>query len=486
MDIIARIDRAAQDYPDKIAHVSGDRTLTYGELSKKSDAIAGYLAETFPGDYSPVVVEGHKEPEMLVGFLGAVKSGRPYIPIDVSIPAKRAARIVQVSGAVTVLRPTQIAVLANQHWAARPRRVDLDDPYYVIFTSGSTGEPKGVVITLRCLTTFLEWMLQEQKLRHGCETFLNQAPFSFDLSVMDIYLSLATAGTLFSLEKSHIANLKSLYLVLRKSEVTTWVSTPTFAQMCLVERGFEQAMLPQLRRFLFCGEILVPETASQLLDRFPRAEVWNSYGPTEATVACASVQISRETLTLYSPLPIGAPMRGSKIFIANKKLQPTAPGERGEIVVAGTNVSPGYLARSDLTEAAFFRLGDLQAYRTGDWGRLKNGLLFFDGRIDSQVKVNGYRIELEDVEENLRTLPSVSDAVVLPVIKKGIAQSLAAFVVLATRDLEGDFAMANHLRAQLAERLPAYMLPGRILFRDAFPMTPNGKTDRRKLAESVE
>jgi len=117
---------------------------------------------------------------------------------------------------------------------------------------------------------------------------------------------------------------------------------------------------------------------------------------------------------------------------------------------------------------------------------LKNGLLFFDGRIDSQVKVNGYRIELEDVEENLRALPSVSDAVVLPVMKKGIAQSLVAFVVLATRGLEGNFATANLLRAQLAERLPAYMLPGRILFHDAFPMTPNGKTDRRKLAESVE
>jgi D-alanine--poly(phosphoribitol) ligase subunit 1 len=486
MDIIERIDRAGQDNPDKIAHLGADRTLTYGDLSKKSDAIARYLAETFPGDYSPVVVTGHKEPEMLVGFVGAVKSGRPYIPVDVSIPAKRAARIVQNSGAVAVLTPAQIAVFANQHWSARPQRVDLDDPYYIIFTSGSTGEPKGVVITLRCLSTFLDWMLQEQKFRHGCETFLNQAPFSFDLSVMDIYLSLATAGTLCSLEKGHIANLKSLYYALRKSDVTTWVSTPTFGQMCLVERGFEQTMLPRLRRFLFCGEILAPETASQLLDRFPRAEVWNSYGPTEATVACASVQISRETLALYSPLPIGAPMPGSKIFVANERLQPMAPGQRGEIIVAGTNVSPGYLARPDLTEAAFFRLGGLQAYRTGDWGRMKNGLLFFEGRIDGQVKVNGYRIELEDIEENLRALPAVSDAVVLPVIKKGIAQSLAAFVILSTRGLEGDFAMANRLRIQLAERLPAYMLPGRILFRDAFPMTANGKTDRRKLAESVE
>jgi D-alanine--poly(phosphoribitol) ligase subunit 1 len=486
MDIIERIDRAGQDYPDKIAHLGDDRTLTYGELSKKSDAIARYLAETFPGDYSPVVVAGHKEPEMLVGFVGAVKSGRPYIPLDVSIPAKRAARIVQNSGALAVLTPAKIAVLANKHSSARPHRVDLDDPYYIIFTSGSTGEPKGVVITLRCLATFLDWMLQEHKFIHGCETFLNQAPFSFDLSVMDLYLSLATTGTLFSLEKGHIANFKSLYFALRTSNVTTWVSTPTFAQMCLADRGFEHTMLPRLRRFLFCGEILAPETASQLLDRFPEAEVWNSYGPTEATVACASVQISRETLALYSPLPIGAPMPRSKIFIADEELQPISTGQRGEIIVAGTNVSPGYLGRPDLTEAAFFHLGDLQAYRTGDWGRMQNGLLFFDGRIDRQVKVNGYRIELEEVEGNLRTLPAVSDAVVLPVIKRGITQSLAAFVVLSSRGSESDFATANRLRAELAERLPAYMLPGRILFCDAFPMTANGKTDRRRLAESVE
>lgn len=486
MDIIERIDRAGQDYPDKIAHVSHGRTLTHGELARKSDAIARHLAEKFPGDYSPVAIAGHKEPEMLIGFVGAVKSGRPYIPIDVSIPAERAARIVQNSGSVAVLTPAQIAALANEHSSARPRRVDLDDPFYIIYTSGSTGEPKGVVITLRCLTTFLDWMLQEQKFIHTCETFLNQAPFSFDLSVMDLYLSLATAGTLFSLERGQIANLKDLYLALRKSAVTTWVSTPTFAQMCLVERGFEQARLPRLRRFLFCGETLTPETASELLYRFPGAEVWNLYGPTEATVACASVQITREILALYSPLPIGAPMPGGKIFIANENLQPVPVGQRGEIIIAGTNVSPGYLGQPDLTDAAFFHVGNLRAYRTGDWGMMKNGLLFFDGRIDRQVKVSGYRIELGDVEENLRSLPAVSDAVVLPVMQKGIAQSLAAFVVVSRRGMESDFEMGNRLRAQLAERLPAYMLPRRIFFYDAFPLTANGKTDRRKLAESVE
>jgi D-alanine--poly(phosphoribitol) ligase subunit 1 len=485
MDILDAIDRAARDFPGKIAHLSGIRTLTYRALKQDSDALAAYLTERFAGDKSPIVVVGHKEPEMLVGFLAAVKSGRPYVPIDISIPVHRAERIAQNSGAVITLTPPQISALARQQWVGRPVRVDRGDPFYIIYTSGSTGEPKGVVITLECLTTFLDWMLAEQKLMEANETFLNQAPFSFDLSVMDLYLSLATAGTLFSVGKEEITNPKKLYAAFGRSAITSWVSTPTFAQMCLVERGFGQAMLPQVRRFLFCGETLAPETASQLLDRFPNAEVWNTYGPTEATVACASVRVTREVLTRYSPLPIGSPMPGAKVFVADANAEAVAAGDRGEIVIAGANVSPGYLGRPDLTEASFFNLGALRAYRTGDWGRIQDGFLFFEGRMDGQVKVNGYRIELGDLEENLRILPAVADAVVLPVIRKGAAESLAAFVVLVARGQESDFELGLRLRAQLAERVPAYMLPRKFIFYETFPITANGKTDRRRLAASI-
>ena len=469
MDIIDAIDRAARNFPDKIAHISDVRTLTYGELAKRSDALAAYFTELYPGDKSPLAIIGHKEPEMLIGFLAAVKSGHPYVPIDVSIPAHRANRIVQSSGAIAALTTPQIAALSGGRWSVKPFRLDRDDPFYIIFTSGSTGEPKGVVITLQCLTTFLDWMLEEQELMDAGETFLNQAPFSFDLSVMDLYLSLATAGTLFSIGKEEIANPKKLYAAFGRSAITSWVSTPTFALMCLVERGFVQAMLPQLRRFLFCGETLAPETASQLLDRFPNADVWNTYGPTEATVACASVRMTRELLARYSPLPIGAPMPAAKIFVADANAQPVSPGERGEIIIAGANVSPGYLGQPDLTNASFFRLGNLRAYRTGDWGRIQDDLLFFEGRIDGQVKVNGHRIELGDLEENLRELPTVADAVVLPVIRKGIAESLAAFVVLLQRGKESDFELGARLRAQLAERVPVYMLPRKIIFYRCVP-----------------
>jgi D-alanine--poly(phosphoribitol) ligase subunit 1 len=485
MDILDAIERATRNYPEKLAHRSDARTLTYSELGKRSDALAAHFTERFSGDKSPVAIVGHKEPEMLIGFLAVAKSGRPYVPIDVSIPAHRAERIIRSSGAIATLTPPQIAALSREHSSAKPIRVDRNDPFYIIYTSGSTGEPKGVVITLKCLTTFLDWMLEEQDLVEAGETFLNQAPFSFDLSVMDLYLSLATAGTLFSIGKEEIANLKRLYAALGESGITSWVSTPTFAQMCLVERGFVQAMLPLLRRFLFCGETLAPETASQLLERFPNAEVWNTYGPTEATVACASVRVTRDILARYSPLPIGSPMPGTKVFVGDANAEPVAAGNRGEIIIAGPNVSPGYLGHPDLTSASFFRLGNLQAYRTGDRGRIQDNFLFFEGRIDGQVKVNGYRIELGDLEENLRALPTVADAVVLPVIRNGSAESLAAFVVLVQRSQEREFELGIRLRAQLAERVPVYMLPRKILFYDAFPITANGKTDRRKLAASI-
>jgi D-alanine--poly(phosphoribitol) ligase subunit 1 len=485
MDIIDAIARGARNNPDKIAHISDVRTLTYRELWEKSDSLAGYFTERYPADKSPVAIIGHKEPEMLIGFLAAVKSGRPYIPIDRSIPAHRAERIIQGSGAIATLTPPQIKQISGSRSAGKPIRVQRDDPFYIIYTSGSSGEPKGVVITLQCLTTFLDWMLEEQQLIKEGETFLNQAPFSFDLSVMDLYLSLATTGTLFSIGKEEIENPKRLYSAFGRSAITSWVSTPTFAQMCLVERRFGQAMLPALRRFLFCGETLTPETASQLLDRFPGASVWNTYGPTEATVACASVRVTRDLLARYAPLPIGVPMPGTKVFVADANAEPVAEGARGEIIIAGTNVSAGYLGRPELTNSSFFHLGRLRAYHTGDWGRIKDTYLFFEGRIDGQVKVNGHRIELGDLEENLRALPTVADAVVLPVIRKGVAESLAAFVVPVLRGAETDFELGTQLRAQLAERVPVYMLPRKILFYDAFPITANGKTDRRALAASI-
>ena len=485
MNLLERIDHWAAVSPQAIAHVSGDRKLTYGELGRRSDALAAHLAERFGDDRAPIAALGHREPEMLVAFLGAVKSGRPYLPIDTAFPQRRIEEILTIARAAVVLTPAETARLSSSGAPAPTERVRSEDPFYILFTSGSTGEPKGVIITLGCLEHFLAWMLAEQEFTELSETFLNQAPFSFDLSVMDLYCSLATGGTLFSIGRDLVANPKLLYRALANSGITTWVSTPSFARMCLVESTFAAAMLPDLRRFLFCGDTLSHETATRLRRRFPEAQIWNTYGPTEATVATTSVRIDGDVLEKYSHLPVGRPMPGTEVFIADENREPLMARARGEIVIAGPNVSPGYLARPDLTANVFFQHRGRRAYRTGDWGRSQDGLLFFEGRIDGQIKLNGYRIEIGDLEVNLRALPLVRDAVVIPVMKNGAAQSLAAFVLLRVADRTSDFALADRLRRELGERVPTYMLPRKFVFLATFPLTTNGKVNRSLLADSL-
>jgi D-alanine--poly(phosphoribitol) ligase subunit 1 len=489
MNLIERIDHWGQVSPDRLAHISGDRSLTYGELVRRSNSLAAYLGRALPDDRCPVAVLGYKEPELLIAFLGALKAGHPYIPIDAITPAQRVERIVATAAAPLTLTPERIAALTNEDAGPAPdpsRRVGTDDPFYIMFTSGSTGDPKGVIITMGCVVSFLKWVMAEQRFAEQAERFLNQAPFSFDLSIMDIYACLVTGNTLVSITLEDIANPAQLYRTLARSDVTTWFSTPSFAQVCLVERSFSAEMLPRLRRLMFCGETLAPEIAAAVLDRFPEAEVWNTYGPTETTVATTSIRIDREILARYHPLPVGYPKSDSRIVVLGEDGRPVADGERGEIVIAGPNVSPGYVGRPDLTARAFFDLDGMPAYHTGDWGHYQGRLLFCEGRRDNQIKLHGHRIEIGDVEANLQTLPGVRDAVIVPKMKDGRPDWLAAFVILAEQPAGSEFAVSRTLRGQLGALLPAYMLPRKFYFLTTFPMTVNGKADRKKLAGMIE
>jgi D-alanine--poly(phosphoribitol) ligase subunit 1 len=484
MFLLEKIRQQASEHPTRLAHVSGDAQLTYAELMQRADALAAYLARTLPDDASPLAVRGHKEPEMLIAFLGCAFARHPYIPLDRSVPEARVERILQTARVAEVLTPERVRALSQAPASPPPLAFSSADPYYIIFTSGSTGEPKGVVITRECLESFAQWMLAEQQFSAD-EIFLNQAPFSFDLSVMDLYLALVSGGTLFSLNSAQVASPKRLFPTLRESRVTTWVSTPSFAQMCVAEPTFNAALMPQVRRFLFCGETLTPELAAALLERFPQAQVWNTYGPTEATVATTSVQITRDILSKYAPLPVGYPKPDTKIVFLDDAEALTFNATRGEIVIAGPNVSPGYLHQPALTQRAFFTYDGLRAYRTGDAGYLQDGMLFFQGRLDLQIKLHGYRIELGDIEANLAALPGVRDAVVLPQLRDGRPDALVAFVIVNAANGKSNFEIELRLRAQLAERVPAYMVPTKFYFRETFPLTPNGKADRRHLAEQL-
>ena len=487
--------------------------LTYGQLLRRAHLLAGLLAESA----GPLLVCGHKEPALLVGFLAALRCGRPYVPVDASAPAARVSRILDLASPGVAIAaqalPAQLAaelaqraipVIALDPMAEVAERFTPgiqslerladrpDDPVYIMFTSGTTGDPKGVPIPYRGLAHFASWLLQSQQFVSGGEVFLNQAPFNFDLSVMDLYGALLTGGTLWSISREEIADPRLLFARLRGAPLTTWVSTPSFARFCLAEPRFDQAMLPSLRRFLFCGETLPPAVARELQRRFPAAEIWNTYGPTEATVAVTAVRLTPAMLEADQPLPVGRPAPGMEVWIADpaEPLQRLPAGACGEIVIAGPQVALGYLsaAENGSVHDPFLALpAGGQAYRTGDLGQFDaSGLLYCQGRLDRQVKLHGYRLELEEIESHLRRIPGIADAAVLVVERDGWPDSLLAFVVPAQQAAAGalpdsGLALTQHVRAQLAEKLPAYALPRRVHLLAQPPLTANGKLDRQAL-----
>lgn len=488
MDLIDRINQWGRLAPQRAAHISAGRSLTYQQLLEGSDILASHLARNLPDDNSPVAILGHKEAEMLVGFLGCVKARHPYIPLDSSLPSQRIEIIMKTAKASLLLTPQEISeIIVKENPAPLEiHKPGLNDAWYVIFTSGSTGDPKGVVITRQCLESFVDWILGEQKFKDKSEVYLNQAPFSFDLSVMDLYSSLATGGTLFSITKDEIAELKVLYKTLANSNISVWVSTPSFARMCLMDPSFSGAMLPQVGKFWFCGETLAPEVAANLIKRFPKAEVWNTYGPTEATVATTSIRITEEVISKYAALPVGRAKPDALVEVHDRNGEAVPAGERGEIIIAGPNVSVGYIHRPDLTSRSFFEVGGMRAYHTGDSGHYQDSLLFFDGRMDFQIKLHGYRIEIGDIEANLHALTNVQDAVVIPALKDGQTDHLVAFIIFKEDPAESDFETMKQMKKELSERLPEYMVPRRFIFLPEFPITTNGKADRRKLAEKIQ
>lgn len=501
---------------DGIAVDTPSGSLSYGDLVARSEALAREL-EAFSG---PIVLYGHKEAALIVGIVSALFLQRPYIPVDPVMPAARMTAILELAqpGAVVATSPLPAAFLAElQHRRVPvivldPRAADLppvpeqcsatmgydpEAPAYILFTSGTTGIPKGVSIPYRALWHFTRWLLTLRPLRPGHEVFLNQAPFSFDLSVMDLYGALLTGSTLFCITRDEIASPRALFARLQGAPLTVWVSTPSFARFCLAERSFTQELLPNVRSFLFCGETLAPAIARALLERFPEAEVWNTYGPTETTVAVTAVRVTKEMARGEEPLPVGWPAHGIELRIYQPGEPPRSlsAGAIGEIVISGPQVALGYLGREPDSNqtSGFIRLSNGRlAYRTGDLGRIdpSSGLLYWHGRIDRQLKLHGYRLELEETETHLRHLPGVNDAAVIPVLREGQPDYLAAFLLidpsvrsdLAT--LEG-LALTAWVRQQLSTVLPPYALPRIVQRIDTPPLTPNGKLDRQALAGSL-
>ena len=510
MRYLEQIARHAEEHPERIAvrNSEGD-SCSYGQLWAASESLAAFIEDMLGPGKEPVVVYGHKAPLMFSCFLACLKAGRPYVPVDCwSVPPERVGSIVeqagagQPSGALVLAveelsaldaacRPVaraELAAAAARGASSNTRRwVRGEDLAYILFTSGSTGAPKGVMVTASCFDNFCAWALSLGDVSREGAVFLNQAPFSFDLSVYELAQAFASGASLFCLSKTTQDSARRQMEALSASGARIWVSTPSFASMCLADKAFDEAVLPELELFLFCGETLPNAVAAQLMERFPRAKVFNTYGPTESTVAVAAIEVTPEMAAAGEALPVGVARPGTRLRIVDGNGRDAAPGAYGEIVIEGDTVAKGYFGRPDLTAVAFGTAEldgrEVRSYRTGDEGRLDaDGALHYHGRLDLQVKLNGYRIELGDIEGNIAKLPEVARVAVVCADKDGRASHLVAHVVSAVPRAESDFREGLKLKERLKASLPHYMIPKKFVFSDELPTTPNGKVDRKALA----
>lgn len=510
MNLIENIKYFAINCGNRIALINPNscpQKITYRELYCKAWHLAEYISLELESD-NPIIVYGHKNPYMIISFLACVMSGHAYCPIDISMPMERVNMVIKqtqnklliateefYTDKTKILELSEITKICSCNLNNIPEIPSIciqgNQTFYIIFTSGSTGIPKGVEITSNALNNFLSWSvtLGEEDIYDKNNIFLNQAPFSFDLSVMDLYTSLSCGATLCMMNKKIQSDVAKTVEFIIKYNITSFVSTPSFVNMCMLDKRFNANKVPSLRNFFFCGEILTNKTASKLLQRFPGAVIQNAYGPTESTVAVSSVRITNEILKKYEILPVGTAKPGTEFLIAKNKVFEKDGHEIGEILIIGNTLARGYFGQDDLTEKSFIKIkhnGEIvTAYKTGDLGYIKQGQLFYEGRIDLQIKLNGYRIEIGDIENNILKESYVDSCAVIPRWSEGKVKGLTAVVVLNDRTSNTDIARKKIID-HLSGILPEYMIPKSYCFLNAMPMTNNGKIDRKSLDKIVE
>jgi len=474
-------ERQALRTPGNVAAICGKESLTFGSLNDRANDLARRLigAGVTTGDYIGIGLP--RSLDLLVTLLGILKAGAAYIPVDPSYPADRIAHMVTSSGMrMIVTDPAhraafgetpiiEIGHAANEATPFSGGDSSANDPIYAIFTSGSTGQPKAAAVFHRGFANLLDWYISELTLGTDDTTLVISSP-SFDLTQKNFFAPLATGGTLVLDEATHY-DIHRISTLIRDHKVTLINCTPS-AFYPLVEaaaaNGYQD--LSSLRFAVLGGEpISVPRLRAWLEHPACRAEVVNSYGPTECTDICAFHRLHRDNLDLHPFVPTGSEIPNVTVTIRSEALEILPAGEIGELCIEGAGLGGGYLNDPNRTAEKF--VGTL--YRTGDLARrLPDGLIEFRGRADHQVKVNGFRIELGEIEIAISTHPDVREAVVLAVDNR-----LVAFV-------QGN-ASSEALREHLSVRLPAYMIPATFRSQDKFPLTPNGKVDRKALLDGA-
>ena len=489
-------ERQVEHRPDAPAAIYQGEVLSYGELEARSNGLAHELLEDGAEPDEPVALCVERGFDLLVGVLGILKAGGAYVPLDPAYPARRRAFMLEDSGARRLVASPSVRaglpefggrVLGLDDLGAGSRSapnlgLDASRLAYVMYTSGSTGRPKGVAMPHAPIVNMVEWQLDRSSCGEGDRT-LQLAPFSFDVSVQEIFSTLGGGGTLCLVPEDVRRDPGSLLAFLCVSRArrlfAPFVALHQLARLAVHQNTFP----PDLREVITAGEQLrVDASMRRFFEGLPDATLDNQYGPTECHVVTAG-RLDGPPAD-WAELPsIGTAIRGARLHVLDERRQPVAEGSPGELYVGGACVARGYWKAPELTGERFVpepgRPGE-RMYRTGDLVRQSaDGTLEFLGRADDQVKIRGYRVEPGEIENVLTQLSGVGQAAV--VVRGGGAASkqLVAYVVPeagATLSPEG-------IRARLAEELPEHMAPSAVLSVPALPTTPSGKLDRAALPE---
>jgi amino acid adenylation domain-containing protein len=479
----------ARRTPDAAAVLDEHGSISYAELEQRSDALSSELQRRGAGPGDRVAVYLERGGIVPVALLAVLKTGAAYVPIDPRYPAARIEQVLEDARPRLIL--TQNALLALLPEALRTLAVCCDaaseaTPFrcaelrpemaaYVIYTSGSTGRPKGVEVSHGGLSNFLRSMSDRPGLT-ARDRLLSVTTVAFDISGLELFLPLINGASVYVASSDAAADGARLRELVETSSVTIMQATPATWKL-LIEAGFTGKAGFKI---LCGGEALPRDLASQLLQRAD--SVWNMYGPTETTIWSTVQQVQPGE----EPIPIGSPILHTPIYVLDKHRELAPLGALGEIYIGGAGVANGYLHRPDLTQERFFsdpfagRAG-ARIYRTGDLGKLRSdGSLEYLGRADQQIKLRGFRIEPGEIEAVLKQQSLVKDAVVVTrEDQPGDVRLVAYYLRHAGSPPNAE--EASVLRAALARRLPEYMVPSALVALSAFPETPNGKLDRKRL-----
>lgn len=487
------IEAQVERTPDAIAVVFEREQLTYRELDRAANRMARRLRGLGIGPGSHVAVHLARSLDLVIALVGILKAGGAYVPLDPSYPAARLQYILEDSSAKVVVTSTELSSWLPAEGALRlevdrdRERIDGEsdapvdggagpmDPAYVMYTSGSTGRPKGVIVPHRAICNRLLWMQDELALSSD-DAVLQKTPFGFDVSVWEFFWPLLTGARLVVARPGVHLDPRALVATIVEHEVTTIHFVPSMLALFVEEPSV--ASIRSLRRVIASGEAL----GYALWQRFAarvNAPLFNLYGPTEAAVDVTCWRCADDPA---GTIPIGRPIANIQLYILDAHWQPVPVGVAGELYIAGVGLATGYHGQPALTEERFlpcpFSASGGRMYRTGDVARYRpDGAIEYLGRVDDQVKVNGVRIELGDVEAAIAAERGVRECTVVARRLSNGGYALEAFVVP-----EAPGALSAHdLRLALRRVLPEAMVPRSISFVDAIPISANGKADRAAL-----